>query len=621
MTVLRDVVRFATVRAEDAAFAFTGMVDRFLPPEQHRPARATLATAFRAAMDAAPPGSGVQLVASRGYVAARGTGRRRTGCAAGSPDPTFRPGLEMDAELAVGGSRPARRSWVRSARREIEAEYEADHTAQGAERAARTRALLPDPAGKAEAWRQIMNDDSLSNRLVAAAADGFWHPRQDELTRLLCGAVTSTRRRRWPADAAPRSSTVCAAACVPAVRRRRRHPRGGRPGSWRPRTPNPVLARVVVDLADELRRALAAADWDLFMPPARPRRARRVGIMGGTFDPIHHGHLVAASEVASRFDLDEVVFVPTGEPWQKPEYEVSPPEDRYLMTVIATASNPRFRVSRVDIDRPGPTYTVDTLRDLRTVYGPEVELYFITGADALDRILSWKDADKVFELAHFIGVDAAGLRAVRRPPPRGHGHAWCRYRPWRSRRRTAGRGWPPGCRSGTWSPTASCSTSPSATSLYSDRGEPARTRSPQKEGRTYTCRHPNVLWSWLSPRRRRRRTRRRTTSRSSTCRPVGHHRRLGLARRPTSGRFSQSSTPSRNAWFSCRGRLSRYGARVSWPGRWALLDYIDAVVHVQHAEEREFYSLDRLWKGCPRVPFVDRDLSRWSRRRGCRRAS
>ncbi len=136
---------------------------------------------------------------------------------------------------------------------------------------------------------------------------------------------------------------------------------------------------------------------------------KRLGIMGGTFDPIHNGHLVAASEVAGRFGLDEVVFVPTGQPWQKSDYGVSPAEDRYLMTVIATASNPRFHVSRVDIDRAGPTYTVDTLRDLRDEYGPEVELYFITGADALDRILSWKDADKVFELAHFIGVTRPGF--------------------------------------------------------------------------------------------------------------------------------------------------------------------------------------------------------------------
>ncbi|GAA2625497.1 nicotinate-nucleotide adenylyltransferase [Dactylosporangium fulvum] len=135
----------------------------------------------------------------------------------------------------------------------------------------------------------------------------------------------------------------------------------------------------------------------------------RVGIMGGTFDPIHHGHLVAASEVADRFELDEVVFVPTGQPWQKSDVAVSSAEDRYLMTVIATASNPRFTVSRVDIDRGGPTYTVDTLRDLRRAYGPEADLFFITGADALDKILSWKDAEDLFELAHFIGVTRPGF--------------------------------------------------------------------------------------------------------------------------------------------------------------------------------------------------------------------
>ncbi|AKT51582.1 nicotinate-nucleotide adenylyltransferase [Arsenicicoccus sp. oral taxon 190] len=129
--------------------------------------------------------------------------------------------------------------------------------------------------------------------------------------------------------------------------------------------------------------------------------------MGGTFDPIHHGHLVAASEVQALFDLDEVVFVPTGRPWQKDAASVSPPEHRYLMTVIATASNPRFSVSRVDIDREGPTYTIDTLRDLRRL-NPDAELFFITGADALSKILSWKDVDEMFGMAHFIGVTRPG---------------------------------------------------------------------------------------------------------------------------------------------------------------------------------------------------------------------
>ena len=129
--------------------------------------------------------------------------------------------------------------------------------------------------------------------------------------------------------------------------------------------------------------------------------------MGGTFDPIHHGHLVAASEVQSWFGLDEVVFVPTGEPWQKSSREVTSAEHRYLMTVIATASNPHFSVSRVDIDRDGPTYTIDTLNDLSTAY-PDADLYFITGADALAEIFTWRDAAELFELAQFVGCTRPG---------------------------------------------------------------------------------------------------------------------------------------------------------------------------------------------------------------------
>lgn len=136
-------------------------------------------------------------------------------------------------------------------------------------------------------------------------------------------------------------------------------------------------------------------------------RRARIGVMGGTFDPIHHGHLVAASEVQSWFDLDQVVFVPTGQPWQKSDRQVSPAEHRYLMTVIATAANPRFQVSRVDIDRAGPTYTIDTLTDLQKQL-PDADLYFITGADAMAQILTWRDHDGLFDLAHFVGVTRPG---------------------------------------------------------------------------------------------------------------------------------------------------------------------------------------------------------------------
>ena len=139
----------------------------------------------------------------------------------------------------------------------------------------------------------------------------------------------------------------------------------------------------------------------------------RVGIMGGSFDPIHLGHLVAASEVAHRFDLDEVVFSPTGEAYHKPADARASAEVRYLMTVVATAADPRFRVTRVDIDRPGPTYTVDTLRDLRAKAAAarpdvDIEWFFITGADALAEILQWRDADEIFEHAHLVGVTRPG---------------------------------------------------------------------------------------------------------------------------------------------------------------------------------------------------------------------
>jgi nicotinate-nucleotide adenylyltransferase len=143
----------------------------------------------------------------------------------------------------------------------------------------------------------------------------------------------------------------------------------------------------------------------------------RVGVMGGTFDPIHHGHLVAASEVAHLFSLDEVVFVPTGQPWQKDHRPVSDPETRFLLTVIATADDPRFTVSRVDIERDGPTYTVDTLRDLASLR-PGAELFFITGADALASILTWRNPHEVLALAHLVAVTRPGhhLDAAHLPP-------------------------------------------------------------------------------------------------------------------------------------------------------------------------------------------------------------
>lgn len=138
--------------------------------------------------------------------------------------------------------------------------------------------------------------------------------------------------------------------------------------------------------------------------------------MGGTFDPIHHGHLVAASEVADAFNLDEVIFVPTGQPWHKKA--VSSPEHRYLMTVIATAANPRFTVSRVDIDRPGTTYTVDTLTEIRNLR-PGAELFFISGSDAIAQIMAWKSIDEVWGLAHFVAVTRPGHNLEMPDAPEG----------------------------------------------------------------------------------------------------------------------------------------------------------------------------------------------------------
>jgi nicotinate-nucleotide adenylyltransferase len=138
------------------------------------------------------------------------------------------------------------------------------------------------------------------------------------------------------------------------------------------------------------------------------RNKTRLGIMGGTFDPIHFGHLVTAEEALVQFNLDKVVFMPTGQPAFKASERVTSGEHRYLMTVIATAANPDFEVSRMEIDRPGLTYTVDTLLALREEHGPQTELFFITGADAVWEILSWKDAEKVAGLCTFIGATRPG---------------------------------------------------------------------------------------------------------------------------------------------------------------------------------------------------------------------
>jgi len=133
--------------------------------------------------------------------------------------------------------------------------------------------------------------------------------------------------------------------------------------------------------------------------------------MGGTFDPVHYGHLVTADEACWRFDLRTVIFVPNRHPPHKIPRDVSAPEHRYLMTFLATATNPRFSVSRIEIDRPGPSYTVDTIRELRREY-PQDDLYYITGADALEQILrgEWHETAELLRLCRFIAANRPGYR-------------------------------------------------------------------------------------------------------------------------------------------------------------------------------------------------------------------
>ena len=136
---------------------------------------------------------------------------------------------------------------------------------------------------------------------------------------------------------------------------------------------------------------------------------RRIGIMGGTFDPIHYGHLRAADEAHAAFGLSEVIFVPTGQPPHKAGERVSSVEDRYMMTVLATVDCPYFSVSRIEIDKTGKSYTIDTLRQLKSM--PEyrdTEFYFITGLDAVLDIVSWKNPEEIMSLCKFVAVSRYG---------------------------------------------------------------------------------------------------------------------------------------------------------------------------------------------------------------------
>lgn len=142
---------------------------------------------------------------------------------------------------------------------------------------------------------------------------------------------------------------------------------------------------------------------------------KKIAIMGGTFDPIHYGHLVTAEAVMHEYQIDQVLFIPSGQPPHKTEGQVTPADHRYLMTLLATETNPRFFSSRIELDRKGYTYTIDTIRELKEMY-PGSEIYFITGADAFSNILSWKNPELLLSSCHFVAATRPGYSRAKAAP-------------------------------------------------------------------------------------------------------------------------------------------------------------------------------------------------------------
>ncbi|MDD3706370.1 MAG: nicotinate-nucleotide adenylyltransferase [Clostridiaceae bacterium] len=134
----------------------------------------------------------------------------------------------------------------------------------------------------------------------------------------------------------------------------------------------------------------------------------KIGIMGGTFDPIHYGHLFAAEAARVEFGLSKVIFIPVGSPPHKQSQRISHPEHRYRATALAVSSNPNFEVSRLEVDKSGITYTFDTMKKLRSIYGKDADIYFITGADAVLELLTWYKFKDLFTLCRFITVTRPG---------------------------------------------------------------------------------------------------------------------------------------------------------------------------------------------------------------------
>ena len=143
---------------------------------------------------------------------------------------------------------------------------------------------------------------------------------------------------------------------------------------------------------------------------------RKLGIMGGTFDPVHYGHLVTAEAARLEFDLDQVLFLPSGVPPHKTDKQVPSAEHRYMMPLLAPLSNPHFEVSCIEIDREGVRYTIYCLQILREQCGPDCELFFITGADAMFEIIEWRGSDRLLRIAHFIAASRPGYSLSELPP-------------------------------------------------------------------------------------------------------------------------------------------------------------------------------------------------------------
>ncbi len=150
------------------------------------------------------------------------------------------------------------------------------------------------------------------------------------------------------------------------------------------------------------------------MSPRKLVEPRRIGLMGGSFNPIHYGHLAAAEEATTRFNLDKIIFIPCGKPPHKDVSALAPAEDRYLMTAIAIAYDDRFELSRYEIDKPGPSYTIDTMRHFKETM-PDTDLYFITGADAALELDTWREPEQIYKYGHLIGATRPGYTVDKAP--------------------------------------------------------------------------------------------------------------------------------------------------------------------------------------------------------------